>query len=459
MTLFILLNWIFCLTTSMMLVGIWYRQRFLFVKPSIIVIIFFHLQIQWAATINSGYIEYYLPSPWIFFLLAQTFPLVGLYFSLWIGRRLAYIIWQRLLHPSSISTSKRRTSALFLASFIGFFVGIYFLYVPFSSTGLYKIFTDPMNSGVAREGSLKLVNSVLIGYGYGLMASVCAPLLAVLLQQKLSQDFRLKKIWLILTSIFGLISLLLIVSLTGARGFSGVIVLTIVYAWLLRRELPLNFLYIVVGLVMVLTLPTLLTILREGNSINLNSFFFYLRSGLFTRTFEGPMRMGLWYTHFAQTVDFLGIRAIPRLAALQGMTPINAPNLIGLTYSRSAGLTIHANTCYVFAYYNYFGLLSLPLSLFGLWLLDCGLLVYNKLDDTLLVPCVASVSIACANFVSSEYTASLLTHGFIFLLIIPYFLSLWSKKRKRTGVRPISVFSSHKEPRFNDLYKAPKIKI
>ncbi|MFC1461722.1 hypothetical protein ACFLQR_04310, partial [Verrucomicrobiota bacterium] len=100
MTNFVFCNWFFCVFTSTLLVIIIWHQRFLLIKPSFIVICFFHIMIQWAATVNSPSIEVYLPDPWAFALLAQGFPLIGLMVSMWIGRRNARTVWQRLaLHP------------------------------------------------------------------------------------------------------------------------------------------------------------------------------------------------------------------------------------------------------------------------------------------------------------------------------------------------------------------------
>ena len=437
MSAFVLTNWFFCIVTgTLLLMAIW-RQRFLLVKPSIIVIIFFHLCIQWAATIESDYIEIYLPDPWVFALFAQGFPLIGLLVSIWTGRRLARITWQRVLHPEEVSSKLRHRAILFLAALIGIFVLFYIQVVHFSNTGLYAIFANPSSSAVVREESLKLVKSELIRYGYGFMAYGFAPLLSVLLLWQVITGFKRRRWIAMLANLSAIVGVLFVVSLTGARSFAASIILVMAFAWFLKRGFPLNPIYMALGVLFILAFPVLLTILREGKIPDMILFWNYLSGGIFQRVFYSPMQTGLYYTHFTQTVGFIGVSGVPKLATLFGISPINAANYLGLLYTDTHIESVNMNTSYVFAYYCYFGIGSFVFSLFGLWLLDTVLLIYRKMSSLMLTACIASVSIASISLISSEYTVVLLTHGFIVILLTSVFIDRFYRSRLKRIQPPI----------------------
>lgn len=436
MTSFVFANWSFCLATSLLLTMVILWQRFLLIKPSIIMIIFFHLMIQWAAAINSPEIEDYLPNPWVFALLSQGFPFIGLLGSIWIGRRSAYITWKRLCQPQPVLSWARRKALFILGSYVIIFVFIYLQHVPFSRTGLYTIFADPLQSALAREYSLKLQDSAVVRYGYGFLISVFAPLLAVLLADELMchiKQLHVLKSGILIVTLGGL---LVAVSLSGARSFAAMIIFTILFAGLLRRGLPINMFYAGGMVLAVLAFPTLLSILREGRDVSWSLFWEYLQGGIFYRVFYLPMQTGLWFTHYAQTVGFLGVQGVPRLAGLLNVPPVNAANLIGLVYTNSRIASVSANTGYVFAYYCYFGLPSFIFSLTGLWLLDLVLWLYRRIDDNLLLASVAAISIASIKFTYAEYTTVLLTHGFGVLLIVAWGVAYLSRVKFRFKVYP-----------------------
>jgi hypothetical protein len=434
MSSFVIISWILCLTTAGLLVLSIWLDRSLLVKPSIIFLAFFHIMIQWAAAIDSPRIETYLPDPWVFVLLSQGFPLLGLSVSLWTWRGSARLIWSRLRSDPGVAPRQRWRAINLLGLYFVLFVPFYLSQIPLASTGLYAIFTNPLGSDLAREYSLKLVDSAVIGYGYAFMASVFGPMLAVLLFDQLI--YNLKRLhWLgCLAAGTGLILVLVSVSLSGARSYPATILLTVLHAWFYHRGFQFNPIYVFSAAVLILGVPTLLTIWREGGIIEWANFWQYFGGGIFRRVFFLPMEMGLWHTDFYQTYGPLGIQAIPRLASLFDVTPINAPNLIALTYYREATIeSVIANASYVFAYYTYFGPWSFVFSLLGLWALDAILWVYKKMSGRMLLPLVASIAVASIWFTSIEYTVVLVTNGFLALPVVAWLVDLFSKLRFRFG--------------------------
>ncbi len=442
MTFFTFANWFFCLSTSLLLVVSLWRYRYLLVKPSIIVIIFFHLTIQWAATARSAFIESFLPDPFLFMFLGHGFPLIGFLVSFFCGHGAARVVWRRIVNPQPVSARSRRKIIFILGSCIAVIAAYYLSQVPLSRTGLVTILTDPTNSYLTREESLKLIDNAFSRYSYRFLVSVFAPLIAVLLVNQWGWSLKRKHLIESLAITIAIVGILFVVSLTGARSPPAMIVLTILLALFFRKGVPIKPIYIILAAVATLIFPTLFTILREGRELSLSNFWSYLIvDGMFQRVFISPMNTGLWHTHYAQTTGLVGLGGIPKLAVLFGVQPIPVSNLIYLQYGVQYGggraiASGTAGTAYVFAYYSYFGVVSFVFSLIGLWLLDLSLWVYRRLSDTLLLPCVAAVSVTSINFLSGDYTTVLLTHGFGVLLIVALLLNRLCCITVRTNSRP-----------------------
>jgi hypothetical protein len=174
---------------------------------------------------------------------------------------------------------------------------------------------------------------------------------------------------------------------------------------------------------LVLAPAVLLTVLREGKTLTGSVFYDYLTRAIFSRVFEIPIAMGAFYVHYAQTYGGFGVAGMAKLATLLGVDPINTPNVIGSLYSGSRLLTVSANSGYLFAYYGYFGMVALPLSLIGVWLLDLAVPLYMRLRLQILLPTVAATSLTTLSFMSSDYTPVLVTHGFAVVVLIAWFLN------------------------------------
>jgi hypothetical protein len=261
------------------------------------------------------------------------------------------------------------------------------------------------------------------------MSSVAAPLLGVHLSSFLFRAFRERRFGAVAVSAVGMAAVLVAVSLSGARSFAAMILATAVFAFWLRRRMPLNVFYLMFGFGSILALPVVLTVLREGQEVGLAKLWNYYVLLLGDRIFASPVRVSLFYVHYAQTVSLVGVGGIPKLAALAGVNAVDVPNLVGVLYVSDAIPSISAGTSYVFSYYSYFGLASLPFALLGLWLLDGALWVYRRLGDYLLLPCVASVGIAGVAFVQSDYTTAWVTHGFGLLLVGAFVLDRLCRMR------------------------------
>ena len=77
-------------------------------------------------------------------------------------------------------------------------------------------------------------------------------------------------------------------------------------------------------------------------------------------------------------------------------------------------------------------------SLLGLWALDLAVLVFEKLRHyAILLAAIAAIGTSSIGFAYTVYTTALLTNGFLFILVIAFFLdrlvdfSLVAKRRFR----------------------------
>gem|GEM_PF-1595456 len=417
---FVVVNWLLVIITCMILIAAIWRDRSLLLKPSIMVVLFFHVMCQWGSAIDAGRIESALPQPWIFVLLSQGFPLIGLIVSLFTARGTARHLWGRITADNPVDPARKTWAWAILAVCFAGFIAIYLSHVQFRSTGLYTIFSSPLESGLARDMSVKFLDNAFLRYGHNIVMAVFAPLLAVLAVQVMLVHWQ-RRNWLWALFCLACLSVILLgASISGARSYSAAIVMVVIFALLLRRGFSVKPVHLIVIVLLILAFPTLLSLLREGKTVTIKDFSVYLRGVILERVVIIPMNTGLMHVHYAQTYGFLGIQAIPKIAALKGIKALNVPNFMAKMYTGDPRTTSWANTSYVYAYYSYFGLMAFIPCLIGLWLLDLCLLIYRRLSDNLLIPCVACIAINTSNFSSVEYTVSLFTFGFLFLLLVSW---------------------------------------
>lgn len=421
MELYFCLNIILCLITSILLIYNLYRKRFLLIKPSIILLIFYHVQIQISGSLLSMETYNYLPKPYEFMILLHGFPLIGLIGSLLFSLKKAEHTYNRVINVEIKFNISIVGSLLLIITTI---LIIYLRYIPFNQTGLYAILFQPEKSAIARENSLKLLDSVFVRYAFTFLKNVFAPLLFTYLLFWGYKHFKNKSLIKVslITILLSYISFAVL--LPGARSTLAFLILGFFYAFYLKKGAPIKLKYFATSFLIVVSVPVILSILREGKNLTLSLFFKYLSTGIFNRIFVVPFDTGLWHAHYAQIHGFIGISGIPKLATLYGVDSINVPMLIYQLYSPYAHVidSGFANTSYVFSYYSFFGLSSLILSLIALWILDIVIIVYNMISDRLLIPTISAMFIAIISLVSIDYTTALLTGGILIIPVVALFL-------------------------------------
>jgi hypothetical protein len=418
-SLYLCLNWFFCLACAFWIGVLFYKRRYLFVKPSLLTLSWYHLFFQWPLAFYSGHYMGYLPDPYTFAFLIHGYILIGLLVCPFTLDLKANKIWGRIAGFHKEEPLASPGAMVLLGAIIIGITLAYLSQVPLSQTGLYTIFFRPEVSVIAREKSLKLLGNMPLVYAYSLMVSCAAPLLAVMLFWALRKAIKRWQIFSILFYIILLVGLAVSIGLPGARISIVNMILVMVIAYLFHRGLPLRlgkFLFLIGT---ILLLPAILTILREGKEISLETLFAYL-GYIGHRAFVVPMDVGSWYIHYTQVEGGFGVAGIPKLAALLGRRAVNVPNFIGLKYEGGAYTSVTSPAGYLFAYYSYFGMISLVISLAGVFLLDIAVFFYERLSDRLLLPCIAAIGLSTLSFISSDYTTAWLTHGFGVILVLSW---------------------------------------
>lgn len=411
---FVAWNWALCLLTSVALATAFVRCRALFLKPSAAFLVFFHIRMQWAGTLLAGTAETYLPEPIVFMLLLHGVPLTGLAMTYASGRGRLQRVWMRVVRPE---IPVERRSLLVLLALAGTVTLSYLAHVPFNETGLYTIFTDPARSPQARAESLKLLDNPALQYAFTFLRNTLAPLIAIIATQLLISALHQRRILRAGAAAAMVGFVFVAVSLPGERAPAAYLLLAIVLSRLFMRGLRGNIFAVVVGAIAILSIPAVLTISREDLAISIDVYGQYLLV-VANRAFVAPAETAMWYVHYAQTTGLFGLGAIPKLAWLFGIEPVDAANVMGLRYAVNPLESVSEGTSFIFSYFSYFGVVSMLLSLVCLLLLDVVLVVYEGLSDRMLVPLATTLVLTSSTLVEADYTTVLLSNGFVVSVVL-----------------------------------------
>jgi hypothetical protein len=413
---FAFLCWLACGLNSLLLFRAVMRQRSVLVRPSIVFLIFFNLRVQWGAALEAGYAATALDRPYEFFLVIYGVPTAALLLALSYRLRAADTVYERINRiPDSLSYSQRATWFLLLGAVT--ITLAYLAAVGYRNTGLYVIFTNPLASASARDNSFKLLGNVAVRYSYALVVNAAAPLVGAYAGLAWIHSWRQHATWRMVGNGAVIALAMIMAGLSGARGPSALIILVVLFAWWLRRRAPLSPVYLALSLAAVLLIPTLLTILREGRTVNWSLFWIYYQDSL-TRVFGATSRVAIWYAQYVQTAGYFGVAAVAKLASALGKTPVNVANVIGLAYGHGDLRTITANSNFLITYYAEFGLLAMAPCVGLILSLDLCLKAYVALRPELLTGCVAASLIVITNLAESDFTSGLASGGVVPILLL-----------------------------------------
>jgi len=411
------LTW-FCLilTLAMLLYGV-ILSRYLFVKPSMIFALFFHVQIQWPSALYWTKIASNLTNPLAYFILAQIFPLLLVAGSILIGRHIARQVYDRVVNLPRSSYGEAFLPILPLALISLTILAWYLTTVPWEKMGLHAVIYDPENAKLAREHSLKLLTNKYLKYAVSIFNSSLAPVLACLIGIKMLDNWQQKKYPYLGLYLVCLAPILLAVSLSGARGPSAMILLAVFFLMLLIKGLPLQPVRIVLVLALILAVPGMVELLRAGGAFNPAEMRLRYAVIIERAIGYGMTQDAQWHIEYVTKYGYWGIAGVERLAPLFGIKPIDIMNVVGKIYTNTQPLaSVSANASMIFIYYACFGWIALPLCLLLAWLLDATLYIYNQMQTIMLPVAIAACGISVVNLAHTAYTTIFITHGFLIIL-------------------------------------------
>jgi hypothetical protein len=429
-------NWAAAGVVTLLLLRTLRLRRHIFFKPSILTVLAYHILIQWPLAFYSPFIEENIPRPWEFSLLVHSFCIGGVVLGGLSFAQATQHVWRSVAETNRAPPERDQgdlTVLLTIALCLGF---VYLLYVPIRETGLYALLIDPLSAVLAREASLKLLESSVPKYALSLVSFTIAPFVAALVAFRWSSagQYTLAE----KTARVGAVALVTTLAfLTGEKGVVVYIVLAIVVAaatakgrfswpWLMVGAALTLIPAIAVTLIFAMINPSgpLVDILTLQSSVTLR------------RAFVAVFEVSTWYVHYAQTVGTVGIAGVARLAGLAGTASIDVPNMIGLTYGPDyyggeVLESISATAGFVFANYINFGALAMAINL-GLLLASDAIIpivaavVARRLQPIMLV----FFALSAVKFAQSEYMVVWLTHGFAVSVLAAGLLSLLSKSKR-----------------------------
>lgn len=408
-------------------------NRYLIIKPSFLLLLYTFLFFQLPLPFYAYECEKFLPNPYILVLIVHGFVLLGLFLTSFSFVPQAQDIWRKLSEntknnyiESDYNKFLNYVFSLVCVSFL-----IYCCYVNLKDTPLVLL----LNGGgidditLARESTLKTLNSSLPKYAYAILRSCFAQFVIAFGSYILYFFWKAKRyidtsfcLFMILISI--LFSLVVL-----NKSILGIFLVSIAFNIILANIYRpyMAFLWIIFGILSAFIASIFLT-----GIVHLSvSDFFSSVLPVFDRVFAIPLKVGTWYIHYEQTNDFIGIASIPKISKLMNIEPINLPNFIGkiygATYCGHEVLSSYsANAGFIFNNHLSFGIIGFPISLLMLFSLDIALPLMRRLPKNYLIPFISVLGTQLLSFTASDYGVCMVTHGYGISLLIMY---LWVSRK------------------------------
>ncbi len=343
--------------------------------------------------------------------------------SLFMGRETSREVFARIVELPKSRSMNAFLPLVSLAVVSLAIVGWYLATVPWEKTGLHAVLYHPETAKLAREYSLKLLTNKYLKYAVSIFNSSLAPLLACLLAAGALHHWGKRKFPFAGLYVAAILPILAAVSLSGARGPTAMILLTVVFFLFLLKGLPLQPLRIAVAAALILVIPGMMEFLRAGGAFSPTEMWaryalIWERAAGYGMTVDAQ-----WHVEYATRFGFWGIAGVEKLAPLFGVTPVDIMNIVGRHYTdTTVSGHISANASLIFLYWACFSWAALPLCLLLAWLLDAALFLYRRMETIMLSAAVAVAGIAAVNLAHTAYTTIFITHGFLIILSLCFLM-------------------------------------
>lgn len=388
-----------------------------FLRPSLLIFAVYVLRIELPSILYLKKAADTLQTPWHFGMIIHGFSLIFLIVALPIylrGSQHTEATWKSMRRQIEAKQTLPRYCIAILLTLTGATMIIYFMTVPFTGTGLYYLFTDPMSLNRARDESLKLLSNPIVRYLYSWNFNTFVPLLLVAFTTIIIQRRRLDYIPVALAVIVSTL-------MTMSRASVARTVLIVLLTFFFIRTKQIRFtrltMFAIIGVTLILLGPALISILREGKDVSQEALVKRLTGSVLGRAELVPSQSIMIYVYHTQITEQLGLSGIRPLAALTGQDYFNMANETGRIYVRGGGATTLCNANFIGAYYASFGLWTIPFCVIGVLAFDVFVLVY-RIPNLIILPIFILLIIKAIALSQSVFTTLLLTNGFILIPVL-----------------------------------------
>jgi hypothetical protein len=452
------------------------RHREFLVRPSVIFLGTFCLQVELASAINAKFVFEYLSRPWIYFLLVHAFPLAVLAILPWTFRQATADAHVRLQEGAKTATlGSLLTNGAALLFVIYSILFVYLIYVPFSQTGFYDLLQEPRYRTDRRELSMKLLDMPLLQYAFAFLEKVLAPVAAAFFALGLARAWHLRNIQLLFVALAGICLASAPTIIYGARGPPAMVLLAAAFTLILIRRTPLTVRATMIALVFVL-MPAFIVMVAQARDYSIRGVAFQGMNAL-DRAIGRGFIDNVWHLSFVEECGFHGIGAFPKIAGFVGVPPIDIMNIVGrINFAEFTGFgilvpgvnddmhagklglkkksgksqcivadeikaepkrratdlrrevapidvsrTVSASASFLILNYASFGILSWFFSLAFVISMDFILLLYRRMPAVAVAVAVGASSVPILTLSSTFFTTVLASHG---LLLVPIVSSL-----------------------------------
>ncbi len=399
-----------CVFISSVLAWIWFKRRHWYYQPSLIMFAVLHVLIQWPSLLFVDWATEHLVYPWKFFVLVHGFA----------ASYVIVVIPISLLRDSSLRKFHRGlcdqmngpnawpTGIMYLSLPVAVAVLCLFLtHLPFRQTALYAFFMDPTQIGVARTIGLREMDSRTLAYLFSWNVNTFGPFLVFgacyfFWNRKSPKRGPLVAVFLLVG--------FLAMSVSGQRaGPTYAALLSFIAFLCARRRKPSIAMFAIIA-ILVLSIPALISIRREGRDWSWSKQAEYVQTILFSRILTTPTQTGMLYIYDAEANGLSGAAGFRPLAVLMGVEFETLPYRIGKEYSTYSEHSF-TNTNALFEYYKIMGLFAIPFTVIGLLCFDFFLIFFH-FPSVARLPFVIFFVCKAMAFAGSTLTVILVTEGF-----------------------------------------------
>ena len=430
-TTFVLASVMMALFSTIFAVFLLVTRRHLIIKPTFFIGLL-TLGNSWSAAANTDLIYSFLPFPWHFLLVAQVTPAIFLIISTFSFNRPCKEVWNIATSVPVYQYRALKRVVLIVLALTAACIGIYFLYVPPSKTGLWVAlaYGEDVLSRDAREESLKLLPAIP-RYVFSLNREVFARYLAAMLALLAVAGWKLRRQRLFLLIPIMLVCLAASASLYGARGPGGMVIAAFFLAWYLYKKAPVKVSYVLAGLGLVLLIPTVISVARASyGELTVGGIWNEFTDKILHRVFMTRTETGIRHMDYVQRNGYWGISDIAKLAPLFNIQPVNVDNLIMNVYVRYSPTGLATVDSFVTNYAR-FGLLGgMTFSIMSVWVFDLLLLIFRRITPAMLIPAITILLICVRRVNSSNYETLFITGGLLPALLLLWFLNSVVRKKE-----------------------------